>query len=342
MNAVAGALRHGVLALLAAACAGAAATEPTTVIESSAASQCLQSADPKLAEPEYPFDEYKRAQSGRVVLALRFTAPDRAPEVEVLGSEGGEAFVGSVRRYAAALRVPCLAAGQTAALTQEYVFQTNQERVWIRRARDAQAGRREELLACRTHTRGERSPLYPISARREGISGNVFARLRYTAPDKPPELLQVAHVREAQALGRAVRFWVPGYRLPCMVPGQDEPVEMTMMFMFRFEGDEERGFLALTLPQFMQRVRGIDKQRLQLDTTTMGCPFDLLLTYRRPYMPNTVSSVDDVAEPAAREPLLVWLRDAELTLQGRLLAAVYGDTADITVPCIKIDLKPKE
>lgn len=339
MNGLSGSLRHGVLALLAAACAGVAAAQPTTVIEPSAALRCLEVTDPKLPEPEYPFEEYKSRQPGSVTLSLRFTGPDLAPDVEVLASEGGPEFVLSTQRFASSLRVPCLGAGETATLTQVYDFRTNVARVRVMAAQEASLARQQALLECRQHVSGERAPPFPMRARERDIAGNVIVRLRYTAPDQAPEVVQLAHRRNTRLLAREVDHWVRGYRLPCFVPGRDEPLTITMTFVFRFTGHPQ-GFTALTLPQFMHSTRGIARQTLQLDTHTMDCPFDVLLQYRKPYMPNHVASAGE--QLASREPLLAWLREAELQLQPRDLDVAYGDTADITVPCMKIDLKPKE
>ncbi len=323
----------------AAAFAGAAMAQPAAQIEPSAASQCLQATDPALPEPEYPFLEYKSGDKGRVKVALRFARPDRAPAVEVLESEGSPEFVQSVRGYTRTLRVPCLPAGETAVLTQEYLFRTNWDRGHARPAEDAGHERRRELLSCRQHASGDVSPNYPTDARRSGTAGKVLARLRFSAPDRPPELLQLAHHRDARPLAATVRTWVRGYRLPCMVAGQDDPLEIVLTFDFRFEGSAA-GFTALTLPQLMRVVKDLDQQTLQIDTTTMGCPFELQLQYRQPHLPNSVRLIGEAS--AMQAPLLNWLRDITLDLPDRGMAIVYGDTADIAVPCLKIDLKPKE
>ena len=140
----------------------------------------------------------------------------------------------------------------------------------------------------------------------------------------------------ANRLAAQVEDWVKGLRMPCH---QGEPVEGYIVLVFAFKG-KSFGFPPLTLQEWIGGTKGVSEQRLQFDTTTMGCPFVARLLYRQPNLPNAVAGVG--AYNPARRPLFEWLASVELDLPGKALDSVYGDTADITVPCLKIDLKPKE
>lgn len=307
-------------------------------LEPSAVSQCVTVAPGARAEPEYPFMLSKEGRGGHVRVALDFGASDRAPAVTVQEAEdaGGE-FEAAVRRHAADLRLPCLPAGSTARLLRDYVFQPEKLQVFTGPTVDADDARRAQLLQCQTHVDGPGAqPGYPLLARSNGLQGRVLAELRFEAPDRPP----VARVYAApghQALASEAEHWLAGLRVPCLTGG---PIRSSVIFIFRFEDEPGFGFKPMTLTQFMAATKHIASERLQFDTSQMGCPFRVSLTYRQPYMRNVVGSVGGY-DPA-RHPLLEWLRNAQLDLPRHSLASVFGDTADISVPCVKFDLKPKE
>jgi len=100
------------------------------------------------------------------------------------------------------------------------------------------------------------------------------------------------------------------------------------------------GFKDITFLQYLRHVKDLREQTLVADTTTMGCPFDVSLIYRKPHLHNIVGQLGG-GHPA-RRPLLDWLAQAELQLPRQSLTSVFGDEVRFTVPCIKINLKPKE
>jgi hypothetical protein len=302
----------------------------------SPASQCLVATDRKQPAPAYPFKEYREGTPGRVLVELRFTGPDLAPAVQVLEHSGGSDFAQAVRAWARTLRVPCHTEGE-AVLVQEYLFQPFEERVVFGPPTDEAADRRAELARCVTHTRGPAStPTYPRNAINRGLQGRVFAQMRFHAPDQPPEV-ELFHRPDARMLAGAVTDWVRGSRMPCLEPGRDEPVRTKAEFIFTMEG-EHYGFKPMTLLDFMSNVKGIRQQVLQIDTHGMGCPFDVRLSYLQPLRPNIVGARGEYR--AEREPLLLWLRQAELQARPETLDSVYADWADINVPCLRIDLDP--
>ena len=165
----------------------------------------------------------------------------------------------------------------------------------------------------------------------------VLARLRFVAADQPPQV-QLFFRPASAPLANAVETMVKGYRMPCFEGA--EAINSTWEFFFRLDGLPAFGFKALTLPLFISHVHGIKAQTLQMDTSTMGCPFDLRFAYLQPYMANTVAEIGD--RDPARRPLLAWLAAQHLDLPRRALDAVFADSTVITVPCARIDLKPKE
>ncbi len=316
----------------------------TAVLDRSPAARCMQpltGAPGAPVEPDYPFDAWKQGKSGRVVVDLIFSSPAAPPKVSVHSNEGDDEFVRAVRDFAAKLRVACMEAGgaQPVQLRQEYVFQADQRRVQWSEPVDSQDGRRQLQLDCIKHLSGGTNPDYPFGARQAQVSGNVLAKLRFTAPDQPPEV-EVFSRDSATMLLPGVKSWAQGYRMPCFEGPR--PIESTWVFQFIFEGDKAVGFRPLELRGLLPHIRGIQKQTLDLDTTLMGCPFDLKFHYRQPFLPNLVGEIGP-REPS-RRPLLTWLEAQDLDMPSDALDVVYGDNTTLTVSCLKLQLNtpPKE
>lgn len=320
------------LALWAWAAVGAQAQE--VAVEPSAAQHCVRHQAGPEHEPEYPVAAFNANRGGRVQVELTFRAPDEPPRVSVLLHEGEPDILDAVQAHLRGLRVPCLALGAAPArLNQDYVFQPDRRRVHWAHPVDADPAARGKLLSCLSHVTGHRAPDYPRQARVDGIQGRVLARLRFDRPDQPPQAEVFARQR---ALARVIEDWARGYRLPCLL---DEPLEGVWTFVFQFEG-ERFGFKEVPFLSLLASIQGVRQQTLAFDTTTMNCPFELRMSYRRPHLPNSVGEVG-TAHPA-RRPLLDWLAQAELDLRAAQMDAVYGDHFKVAVPCTKIDLKPQE
>jgi hypothetical protein len=305
--------------------------------EPSDAQRCLRHVDGPEAQPAYPSRAYNDNRGGRVQVEMRFAGPDRAPELRVLLHEGEADLLEAVQAHSRGLRVPCLAAGtEPAVLRRDYEFAPDRRQVHWSGARDVEADGRDGLWGCLMHTSGRRAPEYPASARRAEIQGRVLARMEFHDPEQPPRLS--VHSRpSASRLADVIEDWAKGYRLPCLI---GPPMRATFTFVFMLEGDPAYGFREVNLRQFLGSVSGIEQQTLQLDTHQMGCPFELRMQYRQPDMPNLIGEPGNPVP--ARRPLLRWLAESELDLRGPLLDAIYGDTFKLAVPCLKINLKPKE
>ena len=298
----------------------------------SAVAQCLQ---PLGAVPEFPFDALKQREKGSVKVQFTFTAPDQAPKVEVLERNGDPSFLAAVQQHATRLRTPCLLPGTRAQLVQTFDFVPDSQVVYRSRPRDVADDLRHDLTKCIVHTAGEPTPQYPPLALRDGEHGRIIAKLRFTEPGSAP-VAEVYGLRGNDRLKRSASQWVDALRMPCLT---GEAVTVMHVYAFRFEGDPMYGFKNLELRQLLPVVVGIREQRLSIDTTTMGCPFDLKFRYHRPFLRNSVAEVGD-SNPA-RGPLMDWLETVALDLPRANLHAVFGDEANLTVSCLKIDLSPK-
>ncbi len=302
----------------------------------SAVSRCLQPAAEQRGAPEYPLEAWKLGEPGRVKVELAFTTPDAPPRVTVLEKEGPASMVDAVQEHVRIYRAPCLTAAEAPGrLVIEFVFAKDNRQVFWSDPADLDERERRNMATCMVHPKGRKRPDYPADALRAEVQGNVLARLRFSGPDTPPEV-EIFAGRGMEPLTRAVRFRVADFRLPCH---SGPPLEVVLTYQFRFEG-EVYGMKPLGLTTLMRAVRGIETTRLVLDTTEMGCPFDLQFQLRQPFLPNQVAEVE-VRNPS-RRPLIEWLRSIEFDVPRESLAKVYGDTTTVGVPCLKIDLNPKE
>jgi hypothetical protein len=330
---------RGLAALLLALVAGWAALPvgaQERTAEPSDAQRCLRHEQGAQAQPVYPPAAYNANQGGQVQIELEFKGPERAPATRVLLHAGGDELLQAVEAHVKGLRVPCMSGERPVVLRQDYVFQPDRRRVHWSRASDPRAEARERQWACLAHTSGfVRGLEYPWWARRDEVQGRVVVRMRFDAPDAPPRL-EVFSRDSASRLADEVRSWAEGYRLPCLEGG---PLATTFTYVFYMKG-ESFGFRDVGFAQFVGSMRGVREQTVSLDTNEMACPFDLRIQYRQPALPNAVGEVGTPVP--ARRPLLEWLAAAELDLSRRSLDSVWGDTAKVTVPCIKINLKPKE
>lgn len=327
--------RHLLAGLVAAVGAAGAWAQPKVELGRSPALDCLRPAGADLSAPDYPGEEWKLRIAGRVKVQLEFGGPDQAPQISVLEREGSEEFVRTVRDHVAPWRVPCALPGQKVRLVKEYVFRPDERKVAAPPAWDAADAQRRAAAACMTHVDGETSPSYPSAALRDRQTGRVMALLTFRSPSEPPAV-QVFARPSAARLERHVAEWSRGLRLPCL---SGEYVYIAYSHHFAYMSDPGAGLRPLLLQEVLPRVKGIRQRALALDTSTMARPFDVRFTYLKPRYSNLVGALGDWKP--GREPLLDFLRDVELELPESALDTIYADQTTITVPCLKIDLKPQ-
>lgn len=303
----------------------------------STASRCLTVHEGGAEAPEYPPSAFKDGTRGAVQVLLEFDRADTAPRLTVQENIGGDDFVDAVRQHARDLRLPCLQPGEAPVrLVRDYQFLPDDRQVHWFRTEDADAAARRQAMKCVAHVDGDSKPEYPYGAAQSGLQGRVVAELRFDSADQPPQF--VIRARDsAQPLARSVEGWVRGLRMPCHNGGV---VKSDWVFEFRQEGEGTYGFRQLPFASLVSLTEGIERQRLQFDTTRMACPFEIDFRFRQPHLRNLIGEVGE--RQPARRPLLEWLETINLRIHRRHLDAVYGDTVRITVPCIRINLKPKE
>jgi hypothetical protein len=303
----------------------------------SAASRCLTVREGAADAPEYPFDAFKRGVRGAVQVLLEFSAADAPPKLTVQENLGDPDFVDAVRKHARDLRVPCLKPGEgPARLIRDYQFRPDDRKVHWFSAVDADAEAERQAWRCVRHARGATKPEYSRAARQAELQGRVVAELRFDSADRPPQF--VVHARPgADELVRSVEAWLSGLRMPCHAGGV---VKSDWTFVYLLEGEGAYGFRDLPFATLLGNTVGIDRQRLQFDTTRMACPFEVDFQFRQPYLRNRVGEVGE--RHPERRVLLEWMETIDLRAGRRSLDSIYGDRTRITVPCIRIDLKPKE
>lgn len=304
----------------------------------SAALDCLQVPAGQPVEPVYPFDQYKGRVPGRVKATVALPGGLFGNDVEILSSEGDDAFIDASRRFLRSLSAPCMKSGEKVKLVYEFVFQPDERKVVWASPRDSDDGERRALTKCVGHTEGAKSPPYPERARRNEQQARVYGVMTFTSADSAPEV-ELFHRPSASVFASSIREWAAKLRMPCHPGGG--PVGTSALFIYRLEGLGAYGFKPVTLPQLLSLGKGIRESRLELDTTKMGCPFDLKVTYYQPSRRNAVGEVGDT-DPR-RRPLLELLAGLELDMRSDALDSVFADTADVAVACLRLNLNdPKE
>lgn len=320
------------LILIAACCQPQAAAAQTTLAVSPALA-CLTRTDGADTLPAYPEPELSRKEGGVMRVQLEFTSANAAPKVTIVSRPRMGNFDDLVSAHVKQFRVPCMRAGDApVVLTQEYVFDADQQsRVAASAPRDSADPEREVLLKCRMHVDGEVRPEFPREALRRSSQGTLLMQLRFTSPTLPPEVTAVSTV-PSHALERAVAKHLAGMRLPCL---QDRPLEMLMAFKFLYDSGPRTVLGDSSLVEVLRAARDL-KTPVQFDFNTMQCPFELRLTYHRPFRPNSVQQLDTAV--AAREPLMEWLSGLTLNLSDASAADMFGNKFVVSVPCSRLDL----
>lgn len=314
------------------------AQAPDVRLAPSPSVSCLTPATAQRGEPEYPIALWKRGEGGRVLVELIFTGSDLRPEVKVIESTGDSALVDAVKTHVSAFRVPCFDNGQAAVrLRQDFVFTPDVRKAVMAAPADLADPARRAQLKCMAAKDGSKHPVYPTWASRAQAQGSVLALLKFSAPDQPPQVVLHAHTQSTRRLAEEVGHWAQQLRMPCL---QGEPVTAQTVFKFMMEGSEPVGFKNIGFLQFLRKVKDLDRLRADFDTVAMGCPFDVRLTYFQPFVPNSVALL---GEPdLRRRPLLEWLTTLTLDLSAQQMDAVLGDTVTLSIPCLKLNLEPKE
>lgn len=320
---------------LALALAGAAheSAAQTVGAAPSAAQQCLTRA-PGHDEPlVYPSELLARKDGARFKVSMTFRGPNAAPWFKVVDDKPiDNTFIRAVREYVAGYRVPCMAEGDPpVVLQQQYVFVPNDGRkVMASAPTDEQARSRQELAKCVRHEVGT-IPDYPEGARVLEIQGKVYLELAFDAPNVPPVVS--VHASSDSRLQAAALRYAQGMRMPCHPGGARHAADLLYEFKL-FAGD--RKLLKDANVASLVRAAASPSRPAYFDWNTMGCPFDLRLTYYQPHRPNVVRQLE--TDQPERRAFMDWLAALRLRLDDKTNTAVLGETMTVHVPCGQLDL----
>jgi hypothetical protein len=311
----------------------AAALAGDLVLAPSPALRCLSLPRGAADRPEYPPTSLALKEGGRVRVQLEFLAPDKAPRIKLPAPSHVERLERAVKEHVEQYRVPCMQiANGSVTLLQEYDFDPDgRTRVVASPPRDSADPERAAMLRCITHIVPNSIPHYPMRSREREEEGTLLAKIRFGAPDQPPTLEWMARPTHA-LLRMSVEDYVAGLRMPCLRNG---PVEAIRAYKFYFS-DGVRSFLRdSTLLELLGAAKDL-KTPVSFDFNAMSCPFDVRLTYLRPFARNAVEQLDTLVP--AREPLLEWLQDVTLAMNEAQTVTAFTDSLIVTVPCGKLDL----
>jgi hypothetical protein len=297
-----------------------------------AAERCLFPALGERAKPEYPEEALRNKQGGRVDAEFTFSSPDVAPDVRFT-SESPEGMLASVKAYARQLRVPCLGKGDApVALKQTFDFVPNDGRkvAWTAPVEPANLRRKAEF-ECMTADSTLR-PEYPASSLRDNHEGVVVARVRFTAPDKPPVVEFLDNGGDGHFV-RAVSPFMDSMRSPCL---QGAPLDTMFRYRFIIDGSPRPVLNDLDLRHFIATVKAVPPGSAYFDTQLMKCPFDVRITLLQPWEPNLVQELEE--DVPARHAFLDWMSQREFDLPPRKTNGLLGQEMVVHIPCAIIDL----
>lgn len=297
---------------------------------------CLQ----QPAEPlDYP-DEARRLQLGGTVrIAMTFSRPDAAPEVEVLARFASDRLVNAARERVATYRLPCQTAGQAPVRAiQTFVFrpQASVPVHWTRPAEEQDPALLASLRACL------RTPAEHVkvgASKFDPRVGNAFLKLTFTAPDQPPAIETLYASTSGNTL-EAMAAHANAYRLPCL-PADSRPVSFVQHFVFRSHDAGRASFKEeVTLRDFLSNIKGIREREADFDFDTMSCPFTVAWRLGLPAVPNNVGEIG--GHDRNRTDFLAWLATLEMDLKPDRFERLLGRTVKIEVPCGHLRLAPQQ
>jgi hypothetical protein len=321
------------LAALLFGAAAHAALAADMALAPSPALACLTLPAGAAARPEYPPEALERKEGGEVRVQLVFRYPDQKPDVKILHSTDVDQLDDVVKKHVLQYRVPCMKPGDgPVTLLQEYAFDPDgRSRVMASAPRDEADIARAAQMKCLRHEIAGSKPTYPQEALRRDEQGTLLAKMHFTAPDKPPALDWVA-ASPHKSLSRSVERYAEGLTLPCL---DDGPVDIIIAYQFVIDGGARTVFKDTNLVTLLGASKDLAKPAF-FDLNTMSCPFDVRVSYHRPFADNSVQQLDTLNP--ARQPLLDWLAGLTMNLKQAEQLRLYGNKMIVRIPCGKIDL----
>lgn len=328
-----------VVALVAGYVAPASAQAPSRepVVEDAASKwlSCLTPAARDLPPPEYPAPWASLNRGATVKVRLRFKNATSAPQLDFFYNDSSaKPFEAAIEQRVSAYRLPCMPPdAEPVEVTEVFRFVPGD----MKRVVTGPALHDAPVQRCHYVAGRDTLPSYPsLRYAPSGASTWAVVLMEMTFSDKKSE----PSLRLLHASPRAERFvsevtrHLKGYRLDCDPPYR--PVTVKQVFKFGLEGQASYAFGRLTLKEFVSGLDKLEDQRVKFDLSTMGCPFDVLLTLYQPHAPNGVEELDR-ADPARRE-FLDWLKSVSLKLPRDMRDRLLGTHVTVGVPCGVLDL----
>lgn len=329
------ALALGVFALLiGAGSASAQSTNNVTPLSEAQSLACLKRPEGKPDFPDLP--NFDRSERWMRVL-LRFSAPDAAPQVEVLGNTMREDQVDVVQRYVKRYRLPCLKASDgKVGVVQEFRFNNS--------GLDPlpMPPERPLAVACVVQPPDGVNLTQTIDRRRTEhvVLTMAFEASPSRGAGKPQ--IKVLYADASPSVLEAITDWAARTRVPCMTGETDETQGLVVLRQhFIVRPSDERAYTIndgrLSLVRFLGMTRDLDSLKANFDFDTMSCPFKVNYTIYGPRLPNEV----DAGHPLDpnRLAFLKWLEARDLNLKSEKMANdLFGQVLQIDVPCGRLKL----
>jgi hypothetical protein len=294
--------------------------------------------------PRYPAADEGTQRTGFVRLSLKFTAPDQAPEVQVLFRNASDAMLGVVDAYARSYRLPCMAAGASPVLAvQEYDLKAGL-------AEPAQLTPPRVVVTSDEPVRstndcirrpGDAPPHLQDMVKKGDVSNALF-EANFPAVDAEPDV-KVLYSSVGKAQLRALTEYVRQHRLSCIPGGGKFAI---VRWNFRYEvsdaGSTTTKFKfkeAVPLTTFLRGIKGIQAIRTDFDLSSMSCPFQVAWTLGKPALDNRVAEVGK--RDLNRTEFLAWLAGLEMSASESLFERLVGETIVVNVPCGRLALTPQ-
>jgi len=295
----------------------------------------------KGTEPlRYTHEERNLELGGQVRVSLKFTAPDKPPQVDVLFRGVGEALMQKVWFHLQAYRLPCLAPeADPAVAVQEFRFEPKAEAPIAWTAPRAVAGleaddpqRGPGAFGCMRWPEG-----YPELGRPDFLASttNMVVDFTFDHPQQPAKL-KVAYSSMSKSQELRIIEFAEQYRMPCVVEG-GKTRSARQHFKVLMGNEEPPGFKKeLSLREFLSTIKGINSETVNFDFRTMGCPFKVAWTLGKPAIDN---SVGEVGKPDLnRAEFLAWLAGLEMNLQKPDFESLMGNALTVNVSCGRLKL----
>lgn len=315
---------------------GAMATTGATDISPPSPAQSLNCLLRPDQPPKFPQRGSYDRSSGFARVKLKFTSPDKAPEVQLLTNSLREDMLDVVTRYVDRYRLPCLQpADGTVSAVQEFEF-SNSQKAPLPLAPDEPTLRGRSDLC---YTRPKQDMVFnTLNAGRE--VNNVVITMTFAGDGEQPPEVKVLHAQAVPFAIDTVVAWASGSRMSCRKAG-DPPVVLRQSFQLYPPGVQRRVLKVeqLNLVDFLGMTQNPQADGVRFDFNTMACPFNVNYTAYGPALPNEVT---DGEKKADRAIFIDWLSRQNLNFSSPKQArALFGETLQIRVPCGELDLQAK-